>query len=172
MKRLRKVSILVLIVTLLNTPVFAAEDSSEAVKSRVITGQVTSSTGTVSTATIQPRGDVLAFANLTIINEGRGVIGIVAMTTCHVQVDRIRMRIYLDRYDEASDSWWNMDYYDFNFLAEDYPDEFFSDAIVSFDITDQQAGYYYSAQGLHYVWKDGVNQGFHTQTDGIKITSY
>lgn len=124
-----------------------------------------------STFTYQPnvRGSIIAAANLSISNEGKGVIGIYAQTLAYIPVDKCRMRIYLDRWYEDKQRWAMEDYWDITFVKEETGEELVAPT-VSFDVTNQPSGYYYRLRGLHAVWLNGETEGFSTETDGVYIT--
>lgn len=172
MKRIKQMIIMFLILAVSCSPVFGAQDALEGVKIRSGNPQILRTTELTSHVLLQPRSETVSMASISITNEGRGVIGVLATTLCHVKVDRIITRVILDRYNEKTGSWGSIEIYDFDYSAEDYPDELFTDAIVSFDITDKPSGYYYRVRGMHAVWKNGESQAYNTLTDGIMITDY
>lgn len=172
MKKSIRIVLLSLILSIFSVPVFGAQESLEGVAIRTLDQQSLTNTEQTSSVAIQPRGEIVSEATIEITNKGRGVIGVFATTLCHVEVDRIRTQVILDCYNEDTGMWESIDTYDFDYYAVDYPDELFTDAIISFNITDKQPGYYYRVKGLHAVWKNGSTQGYGTLTDGIMITSY
>lgn len=116
------------------------------------------------------RGDFIAAADLSISNEGGGKIGIYAQTLAYVPLDKCRMRIYLDQWDEEKQRWAMVDQWDFNFEKSNDPETPLLIPVVSFNVTNQPTGFYYRLRGLHAVWVGGNTEGFSTQTNGVFIS--
>jgi len=172
MKRVKLFAAIIVSLSLLTTPVFASQNTYEAVMNEQSSSQHLATTERTSRASVQPRGEVVSMATIGIYNQGRGVIGILATTHCHVPVDRVRTRIYLDRLNESTGMWETLDYRDFDEYAADNPDEIFSSSMISLEITGYPSGYYYRARAIFSIWKDGESQGYGGVTDGIMITDY
>lgn len=111
------------------------------------------------------RGAFFASGELTILNNN-GKIGVSAKTYMKEPVDEVYMTIYVDRL--INNVWSQVAYYDFEFFAEDYPEDLI-DPGVDFTITDQPSGYYYRLRGSYAALKDGVMEGFGPVTDGVLI---
>lgn len=67
------------------------------------------------------RGDFFLNADLIIMNNGGGDIGVFAKAYMSVPVDEVYITIYLDRWDEGTERWRQVSYYDAEFYAKDYP---------------------------------------------------
>ena len=117
------------------------------------------------------RGSLLSTCILKISNIGKGEIGILADTMCHVDVDAIYVTIYLDQYDEANDEWLNKKVYQYEFTPDDTDDGKLHAKLINFHEKSQPAGYYYRAWAYHEVEKDGRWEIMKTGTDGVLITS-
>ena len=83
------------------------------------------------------------------------------------EIDELYMSIYLDRWVD-DDHWEQVDYFEFEFYAEDYPDGLTSE-LVAFTLTGYPTGHYYRLRGSYAAVKDGVIEGFGPTTDGILI---
>lgn len=116
------------------------------------------------------RGDYLSSSMLNITNEGYGSIGIYASTACHVPVKKIRMTVYLDRWDENSEKWIQVDYY--NFIYEDKKEEKNLTAVSeAFSVIALPTGCYYRLRSFNCVWPfSGGSEMQGPMTDGILIT--
>lgn len=115
------------------------------------------------------RGRYISSSGLGISNEGYGVIGIYADTTAHVDVKKIQINIYLDRWDASEDEWVQVKQYKY---VSEYKagGEKISDLIVYFEEEDQTAGYKYRLRGLHGVWSlNGELETQSTITNGVLI---
>lgn len=116
------------------------------------------------------RGDIIAAARLGISNEGQGKIGVTAQTLMHKPVDKVRMKIYLDKWVADDERWATIDDWDFTFLKTDNPNEDLTIANINFKVINQEKDCYYRLRGLHVVWLNGGSEGFSTETHGVLIT--
>ena len=82
-------------------------------------------------------------------------------------IDELYMTIYLDRMTDEG-RWEQVDYFEFEFYAEDYPDGLTSE-FVSFTLTGYPTGHYYRLRGTYAAVKGTVMEGFGPVTDGILI---
>ncbi len=116
------------------------------------------------------RGNYLASSELHISNEGYGSIGILGSTLCHVPVKKIRMAIYLDRWDETQERWIQVDYY--NFTYEDKEEKKDLTAVTeAFSVIGLPTGCYYRLRSFNCVWPfSGGSEMQGPVTDGILIT--
>ena len=114
----------------------------------------------------EPRGVFFSAADLKISNED-GEIGVVGHAFMSTEIDELYMTIYLDRWVD-DDHWEQVDYFEFEFYAEDYPDGLTSE-LVAFTLTSYPTGHYYRLRGSYAAVKDGVIEGFGPTTDGILI---
>ena len=150
------------------TPVYAAvvaleEYSSVNAKSNILSSNIMEDIDIVQKT---PRGVFFSAADLKIINED-GEIGVVGNAYMSTEIDELYMTIYLDRW-ENDDHWDQIDYFEFEFYAEDYPDGL-TNELVAFTLTGYPKGHYYRLRGAYAAVKDGVVEGFAPVTDGILI---
>ncbi len=116
------------------------------------------------------RGNYISSSMLNISNEGYGEIGILAMTLCHKPVKKIRMNVYLDRWDENTESWVQVDYYYFTYEYKEGDDDLI-DATESFSVLGLPTGCYYRLRSFNAVFPfEGGVESQGPMTDGILIT--
>ncbi len=116
----------------------------------------------------QLRGDFFMGADLAISDEGNGDIGAVAIAYMAVPIDESYITVYLDRWDEASDRWRQVAFYDAEFYSKDYP-QGLDTPTVNITFKSQERGYYYRLRGVFAAVKDGQFEGFSPVTAGILI---
>lgn len=167
-KYLSSLVLLLLIFSMNITPVYAAVAVPVTYKSPNTDSNILSSSITEDIDIVQktPRGVFFSAADLKIINED-GEIGVVGNAYMSTEIDELYMTIYLDRWID-DDHWEQVDYFDFEFYAEDYPDGL-THELVAFTLTGYPKGYYYRLRGTYAAVKDGVVEGFGPTTDGILI---
>ncbi len=113
-----------------------------------------------------PRGVFFSAADLKISNEN-GEIGVVGHAYMSTEIDELYMNICLDRKNDDG-KWEQVDSFDFEFYAEDYPDGLTSE-LVAFTLTGYPKRHYYRLRGSFAAIKDGVIEGFSPVTDGVMI---
>lgn len=118
--------------------------------------------------TARPRGNFFMSADLTVINKGNGKVGAFAVALMAVPVDEAYITIYLDRWDENEERWRQVNYYEAEFYAKDYPDGLTTPK-VDISFVDQPAGYYYRLRGSFGALLDNEFEGFSPVTDGILL---
>ena len=120
------------------------------------------STGTEKN--VARRGDFFLSADVTIRNEGKGNIGAAAHAYLNKPATELYVSLYLDRYDESLKKWKQVDYVDFVYTLEEYPDGIeeiadldtvttssklhFSKAKIAVNILVVLAGYIFSSEAL------------------------
>lgn len=117
------------------------------------------------------RGVFFAAADLGIGNND-GDIDVTAHAYMSEAVDEIYITIYLEKLvvDEDGDERWSqLDMFEFEFYAEDYPDGELTSESVEFTLTGYPTGEYYRLRGAFAAVKDGLLEGFGPVTDGILI---
>ncbi len=118
--------------------------------------------------TAKPRGNFFMSADLTVINKGNGKIGALAVALMAVPVDEAYITVYLDRWDEKDERWRQVNYYEAEFYAKDYPDGL-STPKVDISFVDQPKGYYYRLRGAFGALLNNEYEGFNPVTDGILL---
>ena len=167
-KYLNSLMLSLLIFSMNVIPVYAAVAVPESYTSINAESNILSSNITEDIDVVQktPRGVFFSAADLKIINED-GEIGVVGNAYMSTEIDELYMTIYLDRWVD-DDHWEQVDSFDFEFYAEDYPDGLTFE-LVAFTLTGYPTGHYYRLRGSHAAVKDGVIEGFAPVTDGILI---
>lgn len=178
MKRFMKLTMVTLFLTIfMSLPVFAREvrislDTENAVQVYPIDVKEEVRAG-MARVSGSVRGDFLADVSLTIFDPQNGNIGVLAVTSCYSEVDRILMSIAVDQLvtnEEGEEYWTQVDYKLFEFLPEDFEDGKLIDAIVDMEITGHDPGWY-RLRSMHLVEKGDVSEFNQAQTEGIQITN-
>ena len=124
------------------------------------------STGTERNAA--RRGNFFLSADVSIRNDGNGKIGATAHAYLNKPVKELYVSLYLDRYNEELERWTQVDYADFEYTSEEYPDGV-DDPAIDITFLNQKRGYYYRIRG-GFTASDGEKvEGFGPRTDGIWI---
>ena len=120
------------------------------------------------TESARARGEFFLNADLIIKNNGDGTIGALAVGYTRFPVDEAYITLYLDKWDEASERWRKVNYYEQEFYAKDYPDGLITPTVdVSF--INQPKGYYYRLRGVFAVVYNGEVEAFSPTTDGVLL---
>lgn len=120
------------------------------------------------TETSNARGDMFSSADLIIRDDGNGDVGAFARAYTREPVDEAYITVFLDQWNEERDRWVNIEYYEAEFYAEDYP-EGLTTPTVDITFLNQERGYYYRLRGSFSVVKGDLFEGFSPVTDGILI---
>lgn len=170
MNKVFKISILLMaMVIMLTTNVFASvgtdENSSTEEYSALLPHEIKSDTATERSV---KRGDFFSRADVVISNQGNGDIGALAVAYMNHNVDEIYITVYLDRWDEETEKWRQVDYYDAEYYADDYPDGL-SEATLNITFLNQERECYYRLRGVFSAVYDNDYEGFSPTTSGIWI---
>lgn len=128
------------------------------------------STPDVSRVIGTPRGSLISLGTIQISDEGKGVLGVYADTLCHVKVDEIDMTIYLDIFNEETNDWDSLNYYEYVWKAADMTDHELTNISVSFDLYGLRRKRTYRLQCFHVV-KDasGYSEALFSETFGLEL---
>ncbi|SCH63671.1 Uncharacterised protein [uncultured Clostridium sp.] len=135
------------------------------VVSDLLAPNVKQSKATESTMT---RGDFFARADLVIKNNGDGTIGALAIAFARYPIDEAYITLYLDQWDATTERWRQVNYYEAEFYASDYP-EGLTTPTVDISFIDQPRGYYYRLRGVFGVVYNGAFEAFSPTTDGVLL---
>ena len=162
-----KIIVLTMISCLVFTITGFADSSKKSSDSVLLPEGVNESTGVDGYA----RGNYISSSYLNISNKGYGEIGIYASTLCHKPVKKIRMNVYLDRWDDKEQEWFQVDYYNFTYEYKE-GDEDLTAVSESFSVLGLPTGCYYRLRGFHSVIPfEGGSESQGPVTDGILITN-
>ena len=114
------------------------------------------------------RGRFFASADVAIRDEGNGDIGVPAHANLREPVKEMYISLYLDRYNQEKDAWQQVDYVDFEYTPEDYPDGV-DDQSIEITFTNQKRGYYYRVRAAFSAGDDDWYEGLGPTTEGIWI---
>nr|WP_130790358.1 DUF6147 family protein [Lachnoclostridium pacaense] len=114
------------------------------------------------------RGEFFASADLTVKNNGDGKVGALAVALFRHPVDEVYITIYLDRWDAEAERWRQVNYYEAEFYAADFPDGL-TTPYVDISFVNQPKGYYYRLRGVFGALYNGGYEGFSPVTDGILL---
>ena len=114
------------------------------------------------------RGRFFDSVDVAITDEGNGDIGVTAHAYLRKPVTELYISLYLDRYNEEKDAWQQVDYRDYEFTLEKYP-EGIDNPSVSVVFENQKKGYYYRIRGAFSAGDDDWYEGLGPTTDGIWI---
>ncbi|MDO4295186.1 MAG: DUF6147 family protein [bacterium] len=111
------------------------------------------------------RGDYIAVATVGLGNEGNGKMAVISSTSSHTYCDRIRMKIYLDKYNESKDTWENIKTFTYDVKSSDVGGNLH--LLNEEEIVTVQKGYYYRVRGVHTVYQNGKSENFSTYSKGV-----
>ena len=114
------------------------------------------------------RGNFFDSADVIIRDEGNGNIGASAYANLRKPVKELYVSLYLDRYNKEKDTWQQVDYVDFEYTLEEYPDGI-DDPAIEITFTNQKRGYYYRIRGAFSAGDDDWYEGLGPTTEGIWI---
>lgn len=114
------------------------------------------------------RGDFFASADLVIKNNGSGNVGALAIAFTRYPVEEAYITVYLDRWDATKERWRQVNSYEAEFLAADYPDGL-TEPTVDITFTNNEKGYYYRLRAVFGVVYNNEFEGFSPVTDGILL---
>lgn len=120
------------------------------------------------TAFSKARGDFFARADLFIRDNGNGNISATAAALTRYPVDEAYITIYLDRWDTDAEKWRQINSYEAEFYAKDYPDGL---TFPSVDLVfpNNERGCYYRLRSVFAVIYQEKMEAFSPTTDGILL---
>ena len=101
------------------------------------------------------RGRLISSVDVQISDEGKGVIGVYADILCHEAMEEIRIGVYLER-QESTGSWVAVSNKQFEWLAEDYPNQDLTMAIVSYKVANMKRGEKYRLRCVFGAYIDDL----------------
>lgn len=95
-----------------------------------------------------PRGRLISSVEIQLKDKGRGTAGVYADLLCHEPMEYLRIWLYLEKWDEKMDDWTIVDSQEFTWLAEDYPEQDLTMAVVGYDVSGLERGVDYRLRGM------------------------
>lgn len=129
--------------------------------------------GTSSARDVQnngARGSIISTAIADITDLGGGKVMVTLETLAHVSCDKIRHKGYLERWDEAKQSWIVAKTFDLTEVKEDQDDGTLPFLIHEITVTGQKVGSCYRVRGVHTATLNGRPETLNTQTDSILLS--
>jgi len=115
------------------------------------------------------RGEIISSGMTEITNKQNGDIHISIDTYAHCNVDKIFHSVYLDRWDEKTKDWVQVDYWDFEKTKEESGGKL-TYLSTGFTLKGYPTNCYYRVRGLHGVELGDEMEGCATETNGVLIT--
>lgn len=175
MKKLKNISYLVVVLTLLICKTVFAETLTwenapgHHNQSYLLESGITSSEDSVYR---YARGDYLAEGYIEIVNNQNGTIGINAATLAHRNVDRILHTIFLDIWDADENDWIQLGYWEIEKTKEEVENEELYMLTTNLTLTGYEVNRYYRVRGLHGVEFNDELEACATETNGVLLTDW
>lgn len=99
-----------------------------------------------------PRGMLISSVELSLADLGSGSIRLYGDVLCHEPMKKIKLNLYLDQWIDSNDDWGQIEKFEFEWNAEDYPDEDLTMAMASVDVTNLDRGVDYQLRGIAGAW--------------------
>ena len=162
MKRVKRVTLLVLTMLICMTQVAFASTRN--------LGVYTDGESSKGVYRNNARGEFLAEGAVEIMNGQDGTIHVCIDTIAYRNVDRIFHTVTLDRWNENTENWVQVDSWTFEKTKEEEPSGL-SLLTTSFTLSGYEVNKYYRLRGLHGVEYNDEIEGCATETDGVLITN-
>lgn len=116
-----------------------------------------------------PRGVLISYVEVTLINLGNGVAQIDASTMCHEPMKTIKMVLFLEKWNEAEEEWDQEERFAYEWKAEDEDDGVLTYAMTSFNVYGLDRGYKYRVRGLFgaYDLDSGLQEAWQAWTADV-----
>ena len=99
-----------------------------------------------------PRGMLISSVELQLTDLGGGTLRLYGDVLCHEAMEEIKLNLYLDKWITADDDWSQIENFNFSWLAEDYPDEELTMAVVTAEVPNLERGIDYRLRGIAGAW--------------------
>lgn len=130
---------------------YAGEDDLSA-KARNIEEVATTVSDNVARITGTTRGMMISSVELSITDLGGGTAQLFGEVLCHEAMEEIKLNLYLDQWIADDNDWAQLKKYEFDWLAEDYPDEDLTMAYAYVDVPNLDRGENYRVRGIAGAW--------------------
>lgn len=101
------------------------------------------------------RGRLISSVDAQISDEGKGIIGVYADILCHEAMDELWIWIYLE-HQISTGSWETVTYKQFDWVAEDYPNQDLTMATVSYNVANMKRGEKYRLRCVFGAYSDDL----------------
>lgn len=95
-----------------------------------------------------PRGRLISSVEIRLTDKGRGTAGIYADLLCHEPMEYLKMWLFLEKWDAELEEYIVEDSQEFTWLAEDYPEQDLTMAVVGYDVSGLERGVDYRLRGM------------------------
>ena len=106
----------------------------------------------VARITGTPRGMVISSVELSITDLGGGTAQLFGEVLCHEAMEKIKLNLYLDQWISEENDWMQLEKFEFNWLAEDYPNEDLTMAYAYVNASNLDRGENYRVRGIAGAW--------------------
>lgn len=117
------------------------------------------------------KGSIISTAIADITDLGGGKVRMTLETLAHVSCDKIRHKGYLERWDDAKQSWVVAKTVDYTEVKEDQDDGTLPFLMHEITVTGQKVGSYYRVRGTHTATLNGRSETLNTTTEGILLSN-
>lgn len=101
------------------------------------------------------RGRLISSVDVQITDEGKGTIGVYVNMLCHEAMDELSIWVYLER-QTSTGGWTSVNHKQFEWDAEDYPNQSLNKAIVSYDVPNMKRGEKYRLRCVFNAYSDDL----------------
>lgn len=129
-----------------------ADEYDLASKARSIDNVTTVIDENVAKITGTPRGMMISSVELSITDLGGGTVQLFGEVLCHEAMEKIKLNLYLDQWLENSQDWDQLEKFELEWLAEDYPNEDLTMAYAYVDVANLDRGEEYRVRGIAGAW--------------------
>lgn len=100
-----------------------------------------------------PYGMMISSVDMILTYKGHGEVDVYSEILCHESASKIRMKVYLEKWNESSSSWTTVDTKSYTWTSEEYGEDL-SMAVVNYNVLGISAGRYrlrgaFSARALN-----------------------
>lgn len=99
-----------------------------------------------------PRGMLISSVELSISDLGSGTVELYGNVLCHEPMGEIKLNLYLDKWISANEDWSQIEKFEFDWLAEDYPDEELTMSSAWVEVPNLERGIDYRVRGIAGAW--------------------
>lgn len=135
----------------LSLTVYAATDDMTP-KARSIENVTAVVEENVARITGNPRGMMISSVELSITDLGGGEAQLFGKVLCHEAMEKIKLNLYLDQWISEENDWMQLEKFEFNWLAEDYPNEDLTMAYAYVNASNLDRGENYRVRGIAGAW--------------------